>query len=228
MSLVEQMRQIAARVGPEHVYRTVYDEGLNVLVPGKEVIDADILDTFSRIDFKGKSVVDLGCNFGFFTFFAARLGAREVVGVDREAEVLRGCEILKKHFQSSACFENHDIADPCCSLLGRTFDIAMLVEFIGKTFVVENRVAPTLAFLERLSERELIVSVQKMYWIRKELGTSPEVLKGLYPERYVRDGSFYLLDYVREYYAPRWRMEPISQLGEGYDKPRKFLRFLKK
>jgi 2-polyprenyl-3-methyl-5-hydroxy-6-metoxy-1,4-benzoquinol methylase len=74
MSIVEQMREIAARVGPEHVYRTVYDEGLNVLVPGKEVIDAEILDTFSRIDFKGKSVVDLGCNFGFFTFFAARLG----------------------------------------------------------------------------------------------------------------------------------------------------------
>jgi hypothetical protein len=151
-----------------------------------------------------------------------------VVGVDRETEVLRGCEILKKHFQSSARFENHDIADPCCTLLGRTFDIAMLVEFIGKTFVVENRVAPMLSFLERLSERELIVSVQKMYWIRKELGTSPEVLKGLYSERYVRDGSFHLLEYVRDYYAPRWRMEPISQMSEGYEKPRKFLRFLKK
>ncbi|MFZ5810477.1 MAG: class I SAM-dependent methyltransferase [Thermodesulfobacteriota bacterium] len=228
MSIVEQMREIAVKVGPEHVYRTVYDEGLNVLVPGKEAVGGEILDIFSRIDFKGKSVVDLGCNFGFFTFFAARLGAREVVGVDREAEVLRGCEILKNHFQSPASFENHDIEDPNCALLERTFDIAMLVEFIGKTFVLENRIAPTLAFLERLSGRELIVSVQKMYWIRKELGTSPETLLAMYPERYVRDGSFHLLEYVRDYYAPRWSMEPISEMCEGYEKPRKFFRFLKK
>jgi SAM-dependent methyltransferase len=227
MSIAEKMREIAAQVGPEHVYRTVYDEGLNVLVPGKEEINGEILDTFSRIDFAGKSVVDLGCNFGFFTFLAARLGAREVVGVDREAAVLRGCNILKKHFNSSASFELHDIDDPRCALLGRTFDIAMLVEFIGKTFVVENRIAPALAFLERLSQKELIVSVQKAYWIRKELGTSSETLRGMYADRYVRDGSFYLLDYVRDFFAPRWRMEPISEMAAGYEKPRKFLRFLK-
>ncbi|QLA19694.1 class I SAM-dependent methyltransferase [Desulfolutivibrio sulfoxidireducens] len=227
MSLVEQIREIAAQIGREHVYRTVYDERLNVLVPGKEDINGEILDTFARIDFAGKSVVDVGCNFGFFTFFAARLGAREVVGVDREAGVLRGCEILKRHFNSPVSFEAHDIEDPCCALLERTYDIAMLVEFIGKTFVLENRIASTLAFLERLSERELIVSVQKVYWIRKELGTSAETLHALYPERYVRDGSFHLLEYVRDFYAPRWRMEPISDMREGYEKPRKLIRFLK-
>jgi len=227
MSIAEKMRAIASQVGPEHVYRTVYDEDLRVLVPGKEDINAEILDTFSRIDFAGKSVVDLGCNFGFFTFYAARLGARQVVGVDREEGVLQGCEVLKEYFNSPVSFEAHDIYDPACTLPERTFDIAMLVEFIGKTFIVENRIASTLGFLERLSKRELIVSVQKIYWIRKELGTTPEALRGVYTDRYVRDGSFFLLDYVQDFFAPRWRMEPISELNGEYEKPRKLLRFVR-
>lgn len=227
MSIAEKMREIASQVGPEHVYRTVYDEDLRVLVPGKEDINAEILDTFSRIDFTGKSVVDLGCNFGFFTFYAARLGARQVVGVDREEGVLQGCEVLKEYFNSPVSFEAHDIYDPACTLPKRTFDIAMLVEFIGKTFIVENRIASTLGFLERLSKRELIVSVQKIYWIRKELGTTPEALRGMYTDRYVQGGSFFLLDYVRDFFAPRWRMEPISELNGEYEKPRKLLRFVR-
>ncbi len=222
-----QFLSLAQAIEPQHRYRTVYDADFSVLVPGKEHIDQDILDDFGRIDFAGRSVVDLGCNFGFFTFQARRQGAAAVTGVDREPKVLEGCRLLQRHFGLDGVdFACHDIDDPACALLGRKFDIAMLVEFIGKTFIVENRVAPALAFLERLSDRELIVSVQKIYWIRKELGTTPEALGRLYPERYIRGGDFLLLDYVRDFLAPRWRMEPISPMAEGYEKPRKFLRFV--
>lgn len=222
-----QFLALADAIEPEHRYRTVYDADFSVLVPGKEVIDPDTLAAFSRIDFAGRTVVDLGCNFGFFTFQARRLGAAEVVGVDREARVLTGCELLKRHFAADGVgFACHDIDDPACSLLSRRFDIAMLVEFIGKSFVLENRVAPALAFLERLSDRELIVSVQKIYWIRKELGATPERLRQMYPEKYVVGGDFLLLDYVRDFLAPRWRMEALSPMRDGYEKPRKFLRFV--
>ena len=224
---LQQFLALANAIEPEHRYRTVYDADFSVLVPGKEVIDPDTLAAFSRIDFAGRTVVDLGCNFGFFTFQARRLGAAAVVGVDREARVLDGCELLKRHFAVDGVdFARHDIDDSDCSLLARRFDIAMLVEFIGKTFVLENRVAPALAFLERLSDRELIISVQKIYWIKKELGTTPEALRRLYSERYIAGGDFLLLDYVRDFLAPRWRMEPISPMAEGYEKPRKFLRFV--
>lgn len=227
MSPLQEFLALANAIDPEHRYRTVYDADFSVLSPGKETIDADTLAAFSRIDFAGRTVVDLGCNFGFFTFQASRLGAGSVVGVDREARVLTGCQLLRQHFGiENVSFERHDIDDPDSTLLARRFDIAMLVEFIGKTFVVENRVAPALAFLERLSSRELIVSVQKIYWIRKELGTTPERLGEIYPERYVRGGDFLLLDYVRDFLAPRWRMEPLSPMTDGYEKPRKFLRFV--
>lgn len=227
MPSLQDFLTLAGALAPEHRYRTVYDTDFNVLMPGKEPIDAGTLDAFSRIDFAGRTVVDLGCNFGFFSFQARRLGAASVVGVDRESEVLDGCQLLKRHFNmDGVSFECHDIADAACSLLSRRFDIAMLVEFIGKTFVVENRVAPALAFLERLSDRELIVSVQKIYWIHKELGATPGRLRAVYPARYIDGGDFRLLDYVRDFFAPRWRMEVLSPMTDGYEKPRKFLRFV--
>ena len=221
-----QFLALADAIEPEHRYRTVYDADFSVLVPGKEEIDPDTLAAFSRIDFAGRTVVDLGCNFGFFAFQARRLGAAAVVGVDREPRVLAGCELLKRHFDANGVdFACHNIDDPACPLPAQRFDIAMLVEFIGKSFVLENRVAPALAFLERLSDRELILSVQKIYWIKKELGTTPERMLKLYPAQYVVGGDFLLLDYVRDFFAPRWRMEALSPMAEGYEKPRKFLRF---
>jgi SAM-dependent methyltransferase len=226
MPPLQEFLALAGAIAPEHRYRTVYDTDFSVLVPGKEPIDADTLASFARIGFAGRTVVDLGCNFGFFTFQASRLGAASVLGVDRESRVLEGCELLKRHFNiAGVTFERHDLDDGQSPLLSRRFDIAMLVEFIGKTFVVENRVAPALAFLERLSQRELVVSGQKIYWIRKELRTTPQRLKALYPARYVSGGDFLLLEYVRDFFAPRWRMEALSPMGEGYEKPRKFLRF---
>lgn len=227
MSLLEEFLALAASVPSLHRYRTVYDSDFSVLVPGKEAIDAETLAAFSRIDFAGKTVVDLGCNFGFFTFQARRLGAASVVGVDRERPVLDGCELLRRHFGlTDVTFECHDIAAPACALPTRTFDIAMLVEFIGKTFVLGNRVGPALDFLARLSDRELVCSVQKTYWIRKELGTTPAKLRESYPAKYIDGGDFLLLDYVRDRLAPRWRMEVLSPLADGYEKPRKFLRFV--
>lgn len=228
MPPLQEFLTLAGAIAPEHRYRTVYDADFSILVPGKEPIDADTLDALDRIAFTGRSVVDLGCNFGFFSFQARRRGAARVLGVDREPRVLDGCELLRRYFElSHMSFECHDISDPACPLLSRRFDIAMLVEFIGKTFVAQNHVAPALAFLERLSESELIVSVQKVYWIRKELGTTPGRMRELYPSRYVDGGDFLLLDYVRDFFAPRWRMEALSPLREGYEKPRKFLRFVR-
>lgn len=228
MPSLDAFLELVGRLAPEHIYRTVYDPDLQVIVPGKEQIDATMLDAFSRIDFRGKTVVDLGCNFGFFTFLARRLGAASVVGVDCEPGVLDGCRMLERHFGADrVAFERHDILAPECALSGRTFDIAMLVEFIGKGFILDGLVAPALSLLERLSERELVLSIQKIYWIRKELRSTPDRLAALYGPAYVSGGDFLLFDYVRDFFCPRWRLEPLSDLGDGYDKPRKFLRFVR-
>lgn len=228
MADLDVLRNIIAELDSEHVYRTIYDADLNVLVPGKEQIDQDTLRAFRSIDFTGKSVVDLGCNFGFFTFEAKRQGANSVLGVDREAAVLEGCRILQRYFDLDGVqFAAYDIEERSCSLLNEKFDLAMLVEFIGKGIVNAGKVDAALSFLERLSDKELIVSVQKAYWINKELQTTPDILARIYPERYIRDGDFLLLEYVRDFFAPKWTMLPLSETELGYEKPRKFLRFVR-
>ena len=45
-------------------------------------------------DLSGKSVLDLGCSFGYFCFEAARRGARRVLGVDVDPDTIRKARLL--------------------------------------------------------------------------------------------------------------------------------------
>lgn len=225
MPRFERLRELVSGIDPEHVYRTIYDERYTPLIPGTEDIDPQGLDDFRKVDFEGKGVVDLGCNFGFFAFEAARLGARKVLAVDREEKVLQGASILREAFGERAVeFMACDIESPGNCLVGQTFDVAMLVEFIGKTFVRAGQVRRTLAFFETLSDRELVLSVQKSYYVRKELGSTMETMRRFYPEAYLHGGEMRLLDYVRDFFKDRWNIQMLSDLEPGYEKPRKFLR----
>lgn len=225
MPRFKRLRELVATLDPQHVYRTVYDEDLRPIIQGAEPLDRQGLADFSRLDFSGKRVADLGCNFGFFAFQARRLGAAEVLGVDREPDVLDGAAILRDIFGLDGIdFLACDIEKRPNSLTGRSFDLVMLVEFIGKTYVREGRVPDVLAFLETLTDREMVLSVQKSYMIHKELGATLEDMTRHYPAPYLRDGEVLVLDFVRDFFKDRWRVEMLSDLADGYEKPRKFLR----
>lgn len=61
-------------------------------------------------DFEGKEVLDIGCDFGFWTFLASALGAKRVVGLDRNRNV-RGhgnVDLVKLNRAQAAEFELHD------------------------------------------------------------------------------------------------------------------------
>lgn len=228
MRRFDLLRELVSDIDREHVYRTIYDESLNPIIEGTEPLDPQGLEDFRKVDFKGKSVVDLGCNFGFFAFQARRRGARHVLAVDREKKVLQGAAMLRDIFGLDGVdFFPCDINTDSAVLAGRRFDTAMLVEFIGKTFVRSGLIPRTLAFLESLSERELVVSVQKSYMIRKELGATVEDMHRHYPEKYLRNGDVLVLDFVRDFFKDRWNVELLSELNEGYEKPRKYLRMYK-
>ncbi|GFK94503.1 tRNA (mo5U34)-methyltransferase [Fundidesulfovibrio magnetotacticus] len=225
MPRFERLRQLVSGIGREHVYRTIYDEHYTPLIQGVEDLDFQGLEAFRKVDFQGKHVVDLGCNFGFFAFEAARRGAASVLAVDREANVLQGACLLRDAFgQNTVNFLACDIESPGNCLQGRTFDMAMLVEFMGKTFVRAGLVERTLAFYERLSDKELVLSVQKSYYVRKELGSDMETMRRFYPEAYLHGGAMHLLEYVRDFFKDRWNIQMLSDLAPGYEKPRKFMR----
>jgi SAM-dependent methyltransferase len=57
-----------------------------VRTPGTD--RSNTLDKILPADLSGKSVLDIGCRYGFFSFEAARRGARRVLGVDFDQEAL--------------------------------------------------------------------------------------------------------------------------------------------
>jgi SAM-dependent methyltransferase len=53
---------------------------------------------YSRSDFHGYSVADLGCSMGYFSFLALNLGASQVVGVDKDESYVWRLNKLSKNY----------------------------------------------------------------------------------------------------------------------------------
>ena len=62
--------------------------------PYRKVKEGEIIPVIQNI-VKGKSVIDLGCNNGLYSFESAIAGAREVTGIDRRARSIRQAEFVQ-------------------------------------------------------------------------------------------------------------------------------------
>lgn len=51
-----------------------------------------------RVDWRNKSVLDIGCNFGFYSFQASRAGAR-VRGIDKNENVIKTAQLINDHIE---------------------------------------------------------------------------------------------------------------------------------
>ncbi len=79
---------------------------------------------FDRLDFKDKSVLDIGCWDGYFSFMAEQRGARRVVSLDNPEfrwGGMDGYNFLHEHFQSQAEWRKGSIYD----LPDERFDIVL-------------------------------------------------------------------------------------------------------
>lgn len=78
-------------------------------------------------DMSGKSVLDIGCNAGFYSFEMARRGAAEVLGIDWDDRYLAQARLAAEIVGvTGVTFEKLSVFD--VALLGRRFD---LVIFMG-------------------------------------------------------------------------------------------------
>jgi tRNA (mo5U34)-methyltransferase len=77
-------------------------------------------------DLTGKSVLDIGCNAGFYSFEMKRRGAARVLGVDSEPLYLRQAEFARDQLGIDVEFRQMDVYD--IDQLAETFD---LVLFLG-------------------------------------------------------------------------------------------------
>lgn len=73
----------------------------------------------------GKSVLDVGCNAGFYSFEMMRRGAARVVGVDTDARYLAQARFAAERFGLDVEFAALDVYD--VAALGERFDIVLFL-----------------------------------------------------------------------------------------------------
>ncbi|MBW1981073.1 MAG: class I SAM-dependent methyltransferase [Deltaproteobacteria bacterium] len=225
--LWERLRNIIDNLGPKDVYRSIYDHRGNLLVAGYHPARDELVQDFSKVDFRDKSVVDFGCNFGYFSFLAEKLGARKVLGVDNHPDIIEGCRILAALYESHATefmvdnIENlQQVAD--------TFDIVMLIDYLGRFSIRKGKIPLILGVLESLARTELLFIVRPVYHIRNELRSEPAELAKLYPPRYIQDEYIEVLSFIEDFLAPRWSVRRISAMPKYYQREKKVVHFTRK
>ncbi len=196
-------------LGPENIWRPVYDELGNLLADGHE----DMRDTgpgdLAAFDFKGRSVLDLGCNLGYYSFLVKRSGADSVLGLDIDAQAIRICTLL------SRLYGMDDIDFSCTDFAGfdsdKIFDVVLLINFIGKRSLVKG-IGPVLDVCRRYGKEAIIISARCRYHIRRSLGVEPAVMAKKYGSRYVQGEWFDTRLFLRHYLGA-----DLVQLSPDYE-----------
>jgi SAM-dependent methyltransferase len=184
-------------IGPENIWRPVFDERGQLLADGHEDMRDGAPEDLARFDFQSKSVLDMGCNLGFYSFLAKRLGAGTVVGLDIDSQAIACCSLLRELYgMDDIHFSHIDFTDFTSD---RLFDVVLLINFIGKKSLVKG-IQPVLDICRRYATEAVLVSARCRYHIQRSLGVTPDYMSKKYGERYVQgewfNTSLFLQDYL--------------------------------
>ncbi len=202
--VLAHVRDGLARLGPQRVWRPVPGPDGSLLARGSGPDPKALADSVSGLDVADKSVADLGCNLGFFTFLARRMGARSAVGLDIDAEVVDLARLLAQLHGLDAVrfvaldFLRHSPPEPC--------DMALCIDFIGRQVIAKGRVDAVVAAAAAWGRHELFFTLHPVYAVA-DLPRPAGDLARLYPG-FVRQGRFFLLDYVAAILGPAWSLCP--------------------
>lgn len=209
---IDELQKLLDKLDSSDIYRSVYDLDGNVLAEGVEPLRDQLVNDYKLVDFRDKTVVDLGCGFGFFSFLAAKQGAAHVTGVDCVREIVDGATILADlHEHSNVQFREFNFEQPVGDL--GVYDLAMLVDFFGKSNIRKKKVQAIVEFIKTLSHKELLFAVRPINRIKQDLKMTVSEFSALYPSQYIRDDSFFLLEYIDDILGDEWQLQAVS----GYD-----------
>jgi len=202
-----QLKALLDRVDPENIWRPIYDVDGTLLVDGHGDMRDGSPDDLAQVDFSGKQVLDLGCNFGYYSFLTKRLGAESVVGVDIDEDAIEGCRLLSRLYDFSGIeFLACDFTELA---LKQCFDCTLLINFIGKKSLCKG-IVPILEIVRTHSRGDIILSARIVYNISRNLKVLPEQLVDLYGADYVRGDSFYLAEFLHDFFGEQRQMTIIS------------------
>ncbi len=202
----QTLAALLAHIEPGKVWRSIFDDRGQLLAAGYGD-PHDGLGQIRGLDFRDKTVADLGCNLGHYSQLALAHGARLVNGYERDARLCQGAILYAKArgYDNVRFLRRDFVASPPL----RQYDMVMLIDFIGKQTVSQGRLPRVLDALERFSRKEIVLTIRPRYRVVKDLRTTQAALDALHGPGYVRGGHFFVLRYVVQYLAPAWRALPL-------------------
>jgi SAM-dependent methyltransferase len=206
-ALLNRLQVCFDRVEPENIWRPVYDQDGILLADGHEDMRDGSPADLAQIDFFGKQVLDLGCNFGYYSFLTKRMGASSVVGIDIDEDAICGCRLLSRLYGFTGM--EFQVCDLCRLALNTSFDCTLLINFIGKKSLCKG-IVPILDIVRTHSRGDIILSARLCYNIPHSLQVFPERLVQLYGADYVREDSFSLVAFLRDFFGNQRQMTIIS------------------
>lgn len=191
-TLAAEIRVRLSRLSPTQVWRPVPGPDGILLHPGSGPDPAALADYASGVDFAGKSVIDLGCNLGFFSFMACRAGAGDVLGLDADPEVVAVARLLAElHGLAAARFTVRDfLRAPGPDRA----DLVLAIDFIGRGVVAKGRLDAVLDTAAVLARREIFFTLRPVYALDDlalDTGAFPAAQAA-----FVRRGRFHLAEYA--------------------------------
>ncbi len=195
-----------AALGPGRVWRPVAGPDGALLARGSGPGPESLEPYVAGLDVAGKTVADLGCNLGYFSLLAARCGARRVLGCDADPEIIEAATLLARlHGLAGVDFLARDfLAAPA----PERFDLALLVDFVGRGVVAKGKLAAVAAAAASWARHEVFFTLHPAYAL-DELAVPPEVLAARHPGC-VRDGRFFTAEALAALLGPGWTMRRLT------------------
>jgi tRNA (mo5U34)-methyltransferase len=223
---IAELKDILKTVGPQNIWRPVVISGNHRLADGIGEARDGIAENLDSLDFKGKTVLDLGCNFGYYSFLARSAGASRVLGIDADARIIRGCEIIKAlDAIDGVAFLAIDII--AAKGIGR-FDIGLMIDLIGREMIANGTAAAVLDSLETLSEKEMVLTLRPRYHIPKKLAGDFQGLIKKYPGDYIQDNYFHAFEFVCDRFKSNWEITVISAPDDPQIEYKQTLHFVRR
>jgi predicted RNA methylase len=203
-SVEKQLRPILDQIEDHDIWYPLYNERGKPVFAGRNKYEEFYTDLDRYVDFRGKTVVDLGCNLGHYSFLAARLGAARIVGLDINEKMIHACNILRDHLGLSRV--EFKLTDFLSTAADNCYDIVIMIDYIGKNVINKFKLKQVLAAAESHSRKEIFFTFHQAYTIRGKLKTVEENLIPFYTADFIRDGKFRVLDYVKDHFTGKGQL----------------------
>jgi tRNA (mo5U34)-methyltransferase len=142
-------------------------------------------------DLSGASVLDIGCNGGFYSFEMKRRGAARVLGVDHDPVYLAQARFAREQFGLDVEFVQADVYD--IDKLGETFDFVL---FMGVLYHLRHPLYALEKVAALVKHRLLFQSMERGSWETAEFAPDYPITErdvffdDRFPRMYFIEGAY--------------------------------------